>query len=236
MKFVRITVLAVLTVLAASCAFGPVIQGSGDIVSEPRYVDSFHSVVLEGSGLLRTSSSTVPEVTIRVDDNILPYITTTVRNGVLTVSVESGISLGRHSLTVDVGMPETAVLELRGSGDIRSLDPLTGQNISLVIQGSGEAEAEVSAVSLTARIEGSGRITATGSADRTVAVINGSGTVDLLSVPCRTSRAEIEGSGNLYVRPSDRLDWWIEGSGTIHYVGYPVTSGSVSGSGGLHRL
>jgi len=63
----------------------PMITGSGRIVSQPRSVPDFRSVETNGAEDIHVRFGPQPSLVIAADDNLLPYLTTEVSDGVLHV-------------------------------------------------------------------------------------------------------------------------------------------------------
>lgn len=68
---------------------GPCLLGSGNVISETRTVEPFHSVELNGIGTLSVTQDGSPEVKLEAEDNILPVIRTRVENGILIIEYDA---------------------------------------------------------------------------------------------------------------------------------------------------
>jgi hypothetical protein len=72
------------------------IVGSGVIVTEPREVEDFTGVVLNGVGEVEIRHGNTESLSITADDNILAHLTSEVRNGRLFLGTEPGPPLLDH--------------------------------------------------------------------------------------------------------------------------------------------
>lgn len=190
------------------------IRGSGTRAEAHRELPPFHAVEFEAAGNVVVRVGEASSVHLSGDDNLLPEIETTVRDGVLHVDLARSCDF-RCDLEVVIATPSLDRFDLEGSGDVE-IAGLAGHEVELVIEGSGS-------------------IRARGSAHRLVGAIEGSG--DLLLDELEATRADlsIEGSGSMDVRVSEALHYSIEGSGSIAYHGDARVTGSVDGSGSVVR-
>jgi hypothetical protein len=68
------------------------LDGSGKIITENRDVSGFDKVDLQSIGNLTIVQGTEESLTIKADDNLLPYITTEVFNGTLEIGMKPNLS------------------------------------------------------------------------------------------------------------------------------------------------
>ncbi len=233
--------------------FADVLVGNGRVETERRSLPSFTSISLGGSGILRVHRGG-QRVELSSDSNILPYITTSVSEGELSIGLEplTGI-LSSTKLEYDITLPDLMGVRISGSGDAY-IDAFKGEAFSAIVSGSGGIKAEldyrsvdlscsgsggfdaaVKAASLELRCSGSGDAFLRGSADRGGITISGSGTLGGRDFSVGDARISISGSGRAELRVGRKLDAVISGSGGIKYWGKPQVSQTVRGSGRISR-
>ena len=194
------------------------VHGSGNIKTEQRPVDSFDAVDLKGSSRLDLRIGPQAGVTVAADDNILDLVRTRVQGRTRTLVVdEKGRWTSRHGPVVHVVVPRLEALKIDGTGDA-SLHGISGDELSLHIEGSGNIDAEGAVAELVLRIEGSGD-------------------ARLAHLQADFAEVLIQGSGNAEVSAAKSLKGVIEGSGDLAYYGNPPQlSTKVDGSGDIvHR-
>lgn len=195
-------------------SLGHSIRGSGVRIDEERAVDGFHAVELETCATVVVRLGSGPAVRLSGDDNLLPYVTTDVSNGVLHIDASHSVSF-RSGLDIEIETPSLDGFHIEGSGDVR-VESLAGERVEL-------------------GIEGSGTLRALGRTNELVASIEGSGDLQLGELEAAHARVSIEGSGSMDVRVTHELRYSIEGSGEIRYAGDPELHGSIDGSGDVER-
>ena len=214
-------VLLVASLALAACSTIRINQGqvtgSGHVTSETRAVSGYTTIVLAGSGEAKVVIGEPEQVVIEAEDNLLPYLTTNVAFGRLTLGIRPLTNLSptqpmRYTITVK----HLEGLDLAGSGTFEVPN--------------------VSADLLKFEIHGSGDITAAGATDVLEAGLYGSGNIMTRELLAQSARVQIPGSGQVMVWASDQLNATIQGSGTINYFGQPKVTRDIPGSGSVNGL
>jgi hypothetical protein len=207
------TLFIVLAVSACDVSvFGE--RGSGNVITESRIVSGFDEIVLSGSGEVVVDVDGTESLTIEAEDNIMPLLTTEVRDGRLELSTKSSIS---PTVTVIYTISAATLdgLSIGGSGDITA--------------------AGINAESFDAEISGSGQIEVTGTTDAIDLEISGSGRYAGANLLASIATVSVSGSGHALVNVTDTMDAEISGSGTVEYIGDPNVNSSISGSGDISQ-
>ena len=211
---IRIRVVGAFAVLAGTLLLTGCTgtTGSGTVKSESRQVSGFSKVDLSGVGRATIQQTGTESLTILAEDNILPLLTSEVRDGTLELGL-------KRMRSINPTEPITYRLT------VKSLD-------SVGVSGSGSVSVTgLDTPRLTVDLSGSGEIRAAGNADSQKIDISGSGRYLAPELTSRAVDADISGSGKGDVRASDTLKASISGSGTLTYIGDPRVSQDVSGSG-----
>ena len=189
-------------------------EGSGVPATQVRDVAAFQSVDLAGSNNVVIRVGEKRSVVVRADDNLLDRVTTEVQSGKLVIANTPGSFTTKSPMSVEVGVPTLDALTLSGSGNI-------------VVTG-------VDARSLEVALPGSGTLTGNGTATRLDVTVSGSGVVQFTRLVAADVRADVSGSGSIFVTATESLDASVSGSGAILYAGSPqnVTK-NVTGTGAI---
>src|ERR1700733_1954763 len=93
------------------------IKGNGQIKKETRQVGDYTSLTSHGSMDVKISYGNSNSVEIEADENLLPYIETTVEKGKLSIRSKKNVNLKSTSkMIVRVSMTKVNSLQLSGSG------------------------------------------------------------------------------------------------------------------------
>ena len=247
-------VLAFLLAFLSFGAFADIVVGNGQIETENRELPAFRAIDVGGSATVKVHRG-AQKIEICSDSNILPYITTTVSGGELTIGLKPFTSImGSTDMRFEITVPKLEGIRLSGSGQAY-IDSFDGDSFSAVVSGSvsvkapglaysktslsfsgsGGLDATVKAETLDLRCTGSGALRISGKADRGEIAISGSSDIRARDLAVGEARVEISGSGEVEIRAVESLDADISGSGSIKYWGSPNVSQRISGSGRVSK-
>ena len=212
------------------------IKGDGNVKKETRQVENFTSLSSQGSIDVKINYGNSNIIQIQADENLLPYIETTVENGQLNIKTKNNVNLRSGSkMIVYVSMAKIDGLQLSGSGNIDGNGEFTGDNTTqIALSGSGNIHlSSGSFKNIEFQISGSGNINLkSGRADEITASISGSGNIDCSNLSADNVDVKISGSGNARVTANKSLTANIMGSGNVFYKGSANNiSTKVAGSG-----
>lgn len=237
MKIRTLALVSLAIVLAACSALAEGswehVRGNGTVRLESREAAAFDGIENASSGLVRCTSGAVRQLTIEADANILPYIRTEVRGGILVLSVQAGVSILPSRLVFRITAPELRSVTVAGSGDIRLESPIAGDRLDVDIAGSGDIGGDIAVDEVSVAIRGSGSVKLAGSATSGRFEIYGSGDIEVAGLAVQDARALIRGSGSVTLTASRGLDVDIAGSGDVRFHGGAKLTVRDAGSGDL---
>jgi hypothetical protein len=213
--------LAALLLLSGGCsileATDSRIVGSGTMTSETRPLADVTGIKLASIGAVEVVVGTDQSVVIEAEDNLIPFITTEVSDGVLIIGTRDNTSLEPTRplrFTVTVGRVELA--EISGAGTL-SIDDPENDRIDLSVPGAGT-------------------ISVSGEVDQLTASISGTGTVEAARLAADDVTVEVSGAGNATVWAINSLDVTLSGVGNVSYWGEPQVDQTITGIGDLRPL
>lgn len=213
------------------------IIGSGNTAEEGREVNNFNRVRLEGIGKLVIVPGETESLTIRADDNLLPYLTSDVRGNELVIGVKRGYNLSpRETIEYTLAVTDLSAIYLDGAGSIE-IGTLETKSLKVNVSGAGGVTlSEVHATSLDVEINGSGWVNAAGQVQKTNVEINGAGSMDAGNLRSDTAEVNISGLGKVTLWVDESLDAEISGAGSVSYYGSPSVKKRVDGVGNVQAL
>lgn len=159
----------------------PMIEGSGRIILQNRAIQPFQRVEVLGAASVDVRIGARPSLVIAADDNILPLLTSDVKNGTLTLGHRGSFRM-RGPIRVSITTPSLEAFTTSGSGD------------SVIHGVNGEP--------LAVTINGSSNVQATGRTRQLKLSINGSGNAAFGGLSAGNVDVGLHGSGNATVRAS----------------------------------
>jgi hypothetical protein len=192
-----------------------VITGSGNPMTEERDVGDFHAIAANGVGQIEIRHGTETSLRITADENLLPILTSEVRNGRLVLGSSARFNT-RNAIRYELTVRELDQLLVAG---VFGVDATGIDTESFEINVSG-----VSAVTVAGSV---------GHQDITVAGVSAYNARDLAS---RTATVEISGPSAAVVRVSDRLEGHLAGGAVLEYIGNPVINVTVDFVSTLRKI
>ena len=187
------------------------IVGSGTPISEFRNVADFTKVSSEGVFEVTITQGDFQSVEIIANDNIIHRVKTEVVDNEIrlylddrnykNISLQANIIAARINGIKNIGVGNIMISNVDESG-----------NFNVYNSGTGNISIEGSAESMTLENEGTGKF---------------KGFQFIVS----NCNAEIFGSGDCEVNPTNTLNVDIEGNGDVYYKGSPDIDAKISGSG-----
>jgi hypothetical protein len=233
----RILITLVGALLLSACGLRT-INGSGNIRSESRPVSDFSAVDFSGFGELTLVQGESEALTVETDDNLLPYIKTRVSGGILTISIDDGLSMLRPSKSIryQLTVKTLKAFDLSGAGTVES-DQLSADQLTLTESGAGQITIHsLTANTLIVDMSGAGAVELAGKVTSQTVDLSGLGNYQAGDLASQQAKVGLSGAGEATVWASEQLDADLSGAGTVNYYGSPQTNNSSSGIGSVHRL
>jgi Putative auto-transporter adhesin, head GIN domain len=217
------------------------IKGNGQIKKETTEVSNYTSLASMGSMDVQIAYGNSNSVIVEGDENLLPYIETSVENGKLTIRSKKNVNLKSTSkIIVRVSMTKINSLQLSGSGNINGSGAFTSDGkTDIGVSGSGNLKLDFDSFKdLDLSVSGSGNIDLKSSETNSIsAKVSGSGNIDCSSISSKDVDAKLSGSGNIKVYANNSIDAKISGSGNVYYKGNAQNiSSKVAGSGKVLKM
>jgi hypothetical protein len=250
--------VAIIGLLFSACAMNPYAErGSGRMTTEQRNVNGINGVSLATSGDLLIEVGNTESLRIEAEDNLISRIQTDVRDGILTIQMQSPGSLfftqpARYYLTVkslnsisisssgDIWAPnfksDRFSINVSSSGNLK-MGNLSTDALAVNISSSGDVNMGVlNAGAIDVNISSSGNLAiGGGEVKRQNVEISSSGDYSAKNLASDEAVVALSSSGDADIRARDRLSAALSSSGDIHYWGNPSININKSSSGDLLR-
>jgi len=201
----------------------------------------FNSIVLETSLDIHVQQGLTPSLKITGENPSLANVTVTVKGNQLIFAYKESKKIrffeNRPPIKAELVIPYLTYVNISGSGDIDAEDTFRGEELKLVIEGSGDLTLpQLAYKAIEATIHGSGDMSLGGECGETILSVNGSGDMKTASLKSKSAKATVSGSGDMTLTATDRLRAVINGSGDLVYAGSPRNlSTEVNGSGSIRK-
>lgn len=235
MKKIVVVIACIALTGCVNAQWGKRVKGNGNKVTKTRTVGEFDEVYAGGSFDVKLVAGQEGKITIKMDENLLDYLITEVKNGELVIKWKKGHNISyKNEILITVPFTDIDRVALSGSGDVYSEAVIRADNLKATLSGSGDLNLRVDTNNLDTGISGSGDIRLSGEADFIDGGISGSGDIHAYDLKTKEADLSIAGSGGIKISVSDKLKARIAGSGDIFYKGNPAKQDvKVSGSGSV---
>ncbi len=217
-----------------------VLRGSGNLVTEDRTVSGFERVSLTGAGDVIITQGEAEALTVKADDNLMPYIKTEVKNGTLVLGFTEE---ARHwnirpsqGIAFQLSAKEITALDLSGAGNIRAA-ALDAERLEVRLTGAGDVRIdELGAEALDAHLSGAGSFELAGQVKEQDVRLSGAGDYRAGNLQSERASVALSGVGSATVWATETLDTQLTGVGSIRYYGHPTITSRNVAVGGLVSL
>jgi len=247
MKTNRLALLFILTLIVAAssaCNVFPIVidnggfnmvNGSGDVITEEREVSGFDRITLSGFGQVNIEQGDEESLTVRTDDNIMPYIKTEVRGNTLVLDFTDAAKHKSfdpsNGIRFDLVVKDLSRLDVSGAGDIH-VDSLETEKLTIDLSGAGNLEiSDLTANELVVYVSGAGNTMVSGQVIGLEVKLSGIGNINASNLETETAILNMSGAGNGTVWVTETLDLNISGLGNVDYYGVPRVIQRITGFG-----
>jgi hypothetical protein len=214
-----------------------VIQTSGKVKTEQREVGDIERVSLEGLGDMTVIQGNEEGLSIEADENVLPYIETTMRGHELVLRLKDGYQYPRNTeIHYTLKIKSLNQVSISGAGNMTS-EKLNVGDLTLNISGAGNMKiADLQAQDLKATASGSGNYDLKGKVKSESITISGVGNYTAGDMESVDAEVTVSGSGNVTLWATGKLDVHVAGFGNVNYYGQPAVSQNITGGGSVKSL
>jgi len=192
-----------------------VIVGSGNPITEERDLGDFHALAANGVGQIEILQGAEASLRITADENLLPILTSEVRNGRLVLG-----SNARFSSQNQISYVIT----------VRELDQL------LIAGVFGVDATGIDTESFEVNVSGVSAVTVAGNAEHQDVTVAGVSVYNAHDLASRTASVEISGPSSAVVRVSERLEGHLVGGAVLEYIGSPTINVTVDFTSTLRKI
>jgi hypothetical protein len=196
----------------------------------------FDSVVLDGAGQVRLVQADRDEVFVMGDAQAQEDVDIRVKNGRLVIDLPGSWKFWNNGngAQVEVRVRHLSRLTLSGANDVIAAGPITGDQLTVNMAGSGVARFEQLQVGkLNFEISGAGEGQLAGKVDQLRLSVSGKGKIGAEQLRTDGASVSISGVGNAVLWTVHTLNVQISGAGHVDYWGQPTVRKSISGFGSV---
>lgn len=213
----------------------PRIKGSGNVIKETRNVTGFHALDIGGAFEIELVKSNEEKVIIETDDNIMPFIETTVRGGELEIDNTKDIN-NPTKLKVVIYYKSLDELEISGAAELYSSDVLESPKLELDFSGASEVTLKIKTDELSGDFSGASKVEMEGQANRADLDLSGASVIECYGLEINYLNLDASGAAVVRVLVLEKLSIDASGASSVRYKGSPsIDIQSVSGASSVRK-
>jgi len=196
----------------------------------------FDSLVVDGAGQVRIVQADRDEVFVPGDENAQDSVDVQLSGNRMHIDLPGGWKFwkGGNGALVEVRMRHLSKLTLSGSNDVIAPGPISGDQLTIGMAGSGLARFDQLQVGrLNFEISGAGEGQLAGKVDQLRLSVSGKGKIGAEQLRTGSADVSISGVGNASLWTVSDLRVQISGAGHVDYWGQPRVQKSISGFGSV---
>lgn len=219
--------------------FGGSVPGSGKVEKETREVQDIAEIAIKYPAQILVQQGEAESVTVEADDNLLPQLTTEVRDGTLYIENDEPV-WGRRvrpsqTVKITITVKDLREIDFSSAGKLQ-VENLKTDELKMVLSGAGEVDLTGMDVrKLESILSGAGSIMADGTADEVKLTISGFGSFEAPELASMTADVHISGAGSATLGVKNELTATVSGAGSVNYIGSPHVVQHISGAGSVKQ-
>jgi hypothetical protein len=201
--------------VAAGCHHGfAEVKGSGKREIQKREIAPFTSISTEGAFNIQVVCQKDLSLEVEGDDNILPFVSSEVRDNVLRISNTKSYSVD-EPVTFRISVPNLEAISADGAGKVQ-------------ITGVSNDKLQISA-------NGAPMITISGTTKMVAVDTNGAAKIDTHSLRSAHAIVDSKGASKIDLGVCEKIDINVSGVSQVTYRGDPVVNKTVHGPGKVEK-
>jgi hypothetical protein len=175
-----------------------------------------------------------PYISFESKDSSNHGVRVSVQDGFLMLSEQKGKDMPDK---VTIGYVNLEELSVAGAANVKSVEPIAGEKLSLSVNGAAKCKFEVALDVLSASVSGAGTCSLSGKATALSAIVSGASSLKAEDLVTEKTQINTSGASTARVNASTNLTAIVSGASTLKYAGDPKeTQISQSGASNVKRL
>jgi len=212
------------------------IRGNGNVEKETRNISSFSAIDVSSAFEIYLTQGNSESLVIEADENIMEYIITEVRGGILRIYIDEHRNIRNvKTMKAYISFKMLEKIELSGACDIRGESVFKFDDLEIEVSGASEIYMQLTAKKVHLDLSGASEIEFIGSANELI--VDASGASDITAIDFEVKVCNIDASGacGIKVFATDELNVEASGASTVRYKGKPSVSLDSSGASSIRR-
>ena len=210
------------------------LTGSGNVVTRQITVTSFSKMEVSYAFAVQLSLGDPPEVTVRVDDNLVDDLDVGVAGETLRIGLKGGLAVNHATLEADVTVPSLVGIDMSGASTLKAQGPLASSPFELSLSGASTFDGELALDHAAIGLSGASHAVLAGSAKTVEASVSGASQIEAEDLSLDSLTIDLSGASHAAVAVTGTISASASGASNLTYSGTPTfTRKDVSGGSAI---
>ncbi|PRY15026.1 putative autotransporter adhesin-like protein [Pontibacter ummariensis] len=211
------------------------LRGNGNIKTESRRVSNFNGLDVSGGFIVEVTKGSNEGVRLEADENLLDNIRTEVRDGVLHIYNEKGVTTSK-AMKAYVTVEELNNLDISGGVKVIGNSTFTPNALRLDASGGSDIKLTLDTRELLGNLSGASKVALSGKAGEVVMDVSGASNVNAADLQASRVKIESSGASKARVYATEALDIDASGASAVYYKGTPSITSETSAAARISRI
>ncbi|AKD02839.1 head GIN domain-containing protein [Pontibacter korlensis] len=221
--------------LNINAAMAQSLQGNKKIATQNREVSGISGIEVSGGFTVELTQGSNEGVRLEAEENLLDNIKTEVRNGVLRIYNDKGVSTNK-GMKAYVTLKALESINISGGVKVTGNSTFKSSALKMDLSGASNVKLALDTKQLDAELSGASKVELIGKANEVNMDMSGASKVDASELEARQVKVQASGASNVKVFAKESLNINASGASSVYYKGSPSITSDVSSAARVSRL
>jgi hypothetical protein len=237
MKFYTVTAFTFLFTLLfiSSPVLAQQLNGNGKVQTQTRNLSEFKGINASGGYTIEITQGATESIRLEADENLLDHIKTEVKNGVLHIYNNRGMSTS-NGLKAYVTIKELNKIDISGGVKVTGTSTFKTNAMDIDLSGGSKVRLALDVKNLKADMSGASKLELSGKAASAFLELSGASQADAKELEAKNVKVEASSASRVKVHAVETLAISASGASAVYYKGSPNISPVTSSAARISRL
>ncbi|MFD2999817.1 head GIN domain-containing protein [Pontibacter toksunensis] len=211
------------------------LRGNGNIQTQNRNVSDFKGINVSGGFAVEITQGNQESLRLEADENLLDNIKTEVRNGVLHIYNEDGVTT-KKGMKAYITLRELNSIDISGGVKVTGNSPFKTDALKMDMSGASNVKLDINTNKLEADMSGASKVELTGRADEVRMDMSGASKIEAADLQAKRMKVQASGASKVRVYATETLDIDASGATSVAYKGSPSITAETSSAAKITKI
>ncbi|OKL40795.1 head GIN domain-containing protein [Pontibacter flavimaris] len=223
------------TLLNVPGAMAQSLRGNGKVATQNRSVSGIKGIDAGGGFVVELTQGSNEGVRLEAEENLLDNIKTEVRNGVLHIYNEKGVS-STKGMKAFVTLKDLESISISGGVKVIGNSSFKSPSLKLEMSGGSNVKLTIVTEQIKGNLSGASKIELVGKTDELTMQLSGASKMEASELEARQVSVQASGASSVKVFAQEGLDINASGASAVYYKGSPSITSDVTSAARVGKL